>query len=733
MLIKKIVLENFQCYYGIKEFKISKGLNIILGANSHGKSKLFDAFQWLFNGEVEEDGVEFIKENLISKKALSEVQIGESLNVSVTMEIDKENEPYKLIRTYAVVKISDDNISINETFEAQRLLSSGERHFFQGNQILEEIFPTSLRKYCLFKGERSLNVFDPNRNPDALNNLVNALSEFRSLDRYIHITEQLFSASKNSVERLASASSTNQNKYIITIHKRDSKAKEVANCEEEIKRIEKNLDFVKQSMNDSIGLLEKGDAIKKMNTDIKKFEDNIISHTHAIDSNTEYNKFLFDDKWILNQFKPIQEKFNIKVIKFSRARREFVGNFYKEKGKREGKTELIAELTRTHIPLPIGTPSVEHMEEMLHEEICKVCNRTAKIGSEEYNYMKGRLEDFIKTLEPKFKELDGKEIEQVPFNNSFVDEFSEINKKLEKSSSDLLNIKINIIQNIEFVDELRTVLGQLRDELEEKEEEKNRLLSRYSTGEKDLLQTASDIRKYSTDQSSYEAQLIKKTQDLEKLKVELFDFESSITTINVEGVPSAFIEKKDICYDLSVVAKDIKDRKYNGFLDDLRVKANEYYSSLGKASSGYTGVIDIYKLKDDKVVVRAIDEISGNDETNSISSSTKTSLHLSILMAISDLTKSKKSESFPVIFDAPVSDFDHAKSLEFFNIAKNTFEQSIVMMKNYVKESEDVKGVYFIEEEFKKIDADNAYWVKLDKGIDPKNLVTVDSKIEKLI
>jgi DNA repair exonuclease SbcCD ATPase subunit len=33
MIIKKIILENFQCYYDIKEFDLKPGLNIILGDN----------------------------------------------------------------------------------------------------------------------------------------------------------------------------------------------------------------------------------------------------------------------------------------------------------------------------------------------------------------------------------------------------------------------------------------------------------------------------------------------------------------------------------------------------------------------------------------------------------------------------------------------------------------------------------------------------------------------------
>lgn len=63
MIIKEVELENFQCYYGRKIFKFEKGMNIILGANAHGKSKLFDGINWLLNGE------DHNREQLISEKA----------------------------------------------------------------------------------------------------------------------------------------------------------------------------------------------------------------------------------------------------------------------------------------------------------------------------------------------------------------------------------------------------------------------------------------------------------------------------------------------------------------------------------------------------------------------------------------------------------------------------------------------------------------------------------------
>ena len=50
MLINKISISNFLCYYGSdNQFAFVEGLNIVLGANGYGKSKLYDAFQWVFS------------------------------------------------------------------------------------------------------------------------------------------------------------------------------------------------------------------------------------------------------------------------------------------------------------------------------------------------------------------------------------------------------------------------------------------------------------------------------------------------------------------------------------------------------------------------------------------------------------------------------------------------------------------------------------------------------------
>lgn len=56
MIILSISLENFLCYYGTEnKFEFTEGLNLVLGPNGYGKSKLYNAFQWVFKDGITDE------------------------------------------------------------------------------------------------------------------------------------------------------------------------------------------------------------------------------------------------------------------------------------------------------------------------------------------------------------------------------------------------------------------------------------------------------------------------------------------------------------------------------------------------------------------------------------------------------------------------------------------------------------------------------------------------------
>ena len=46
MKIVSLVIENWRSYYDSQTVSVSTGLNLFLGENGEGKTKLFEAFKW---------------------------------------------------------------------------------------------------------------------------------------------------------------------------------------------------------------------------------------------------------------------------------------------------------------------------------------------------------------------------------------------------------------------------------------------------------------------------------------------------------------------------------------------------------------------------------------------------------------------------------------------------------------------------------------------------------------
>ena len=101
MIIKSVTIVNYLCYYDIKEFLLTPGLNIILGENGEGKTKLFEAIEWLFNGENSNLDL------LVSAKALHEAEIDQQFPVRVSIKFEQELFTYFVTKSFLVRKVGE--------------------------------------------------------------------------------------------------------------------------------------------------------------------------------------------------------------------------------------------------------------------------------------------------------------------------------------------------------------------------------------------------------------------------------------------------------------------------------------------------------------------------------------------------------------------------------------------------------------------------------------------------
>ena len=182
MIIKKIVITNFRSYYGENTFELSKGLTLIIGGNGDGKTTFFEALEWLLNTSLE------IKElSNVSEMRKSELAIGEVDTMSVSMLFEHNGEK-EVTKSLTFEKMSDGNCKVtNYSFRGYET-DGAERMLRTGKSLIDSCFDSYIRRYCLFKGESQLNVFNE---PTALKTLVDKFSDIRKFEDFVEVASDL--------------------------------------------------------------------------------------------------------------------------------------------------------------------------------------------------------------------------------------------------------------------------------------------------------------------------------------------------------------------------------------------------------------------------------------------------------------------------------------------------------------------------------------------------------------
>lgn len=103
-------------------------------------------------------------------------------------------------------------------------------------------------------------------------------------------------------------------------------------------------------------------------------------------------------------------------------------------------------------------------------------------------------------------------------------------------------------------------------------------------------------------------------------------------------------------------------------------------------------------------------------------------MHISILFAISELASETRAERYPMIFDAPTSSFGENKSVEFLNLIYETHNQKILLIKDFLVTDKMTKTLS-IKKDFDNVKRNKAFWVKLERPFDSKNLKTINTQV----
>lgn len=722
MILKTIKIQNFRSYYGVNEFALSKGLTLIIGGNGDGKTTFFEALEWLFDTTIENK-----KESHISEKRKSELEIGESdeLSVSITFEHDGEKE---LIKKFVFEKTVGDKLFIRDySFIGFENVGS-ERRSINGKMMLENCFDSVIRKYCMFKGESELNVFDDGK--EALRTLVETFSGIKQFDTLVEYTENFEQKSLNVVNQELK----NDKKTSVRAKELDAQLLTVNRNIQDCKNDLKNQESAISSYSEKLRLLEENQETSELYQSIQERLKALSEKRTKLTalSSCDYNSSLLDEYWILRAFPSIIDEYQAKISAFSKEKRKLDKLENERRAKAKGAEEALKKLSDTvnsFVPLPWNLPDEKTMQEMIDDEVCKVCGRPAPKGSEAYEFMVRKLNEYLAHAQQQASISTTEDKKETPlFVNSYIDELH--NRQIRLSGDTeawISSISTEIIDKLDLINARKSELEKVKKDIQDVEDERTRILVQNPNLTPEILdKDFKDLKGYFAAKGRAETRVVELKSKLEQFEREKENIQSEISKLEPTNTMTQVAQRVHTALEQIMKSfKRAKDRNVTEFLSMLEDESNNYLKQLNE--NDFYGIIRIVKTIEDSATINLYSE-NGSLITNP-GGAMKTTMYMSVLFAISKITTLRREQDYPLIFDAPTSSFEDAKENVFYNVIDKIDKQCIIVTKDLLKTNENTGAKELDDEKIRQLTC-SVYRIKKAPNYNEKDLSTINTIVE---
>ena len=714
MILKSMNIKNFRSYYGNNKFEFAQGLTLIIGDNGDGKTTFFEALEWLFDTVTENKNA-----SNISEKRKAELKVGDRDEVIVSLVFDHDGL-VEIEKKFTFEIIGDDSVrTFDYKFIGYEEVGS-ERLSRDGKRLLEACFDSALRKYCLFKGESELNVFDNNT---ALKTLVDTFSNIRQFEEYVTLTEKFEKDAESVVTRAFKQDKVQQKKVQILEARRISNQNDIADVKDDIKTQEQAISDYTINIERLEGDQEACENYQDIKKRIEKKQEDVAKY--KAQSSLDYNAQLLDEYWILRAFPSVLKEFQKKVSALSKEKRKLDKAETERRAIEKGKRELAASLVNGVPKLPWYVPDKETMQEMIDDEVCKVCGRKALKGTPEYNFMVNKLNEFI--AQSQAKETNEEE-EKPYFPNYYIEELDRISNRLGGwNEKEVAEISTIINDRLELIQARKRDLERVTKDLQEAEDEKARLLiQKQGLSESMLDKGFKDFRGLTERKNRAEIRLA----DLNRQLKELEDQSKQIADEFSEIEPSNMTIKKSqkIHQTLKLIMESFakaKERNVNEFLEMLENETNKYFERLNE--NDFRGQVRIIKRADGSARIQLYSS-NGTVITNP-GGAQRTTMYMSVLFAISNITTLKREQDYPLIFDAPTSSFGEFKEDVFYNIIDKLDKQCIIVTKDLLEIDYNTRDKKLNQDKLNQLTC-TVYQISKAAGYNPTDLSTIMTNIK---
>ncbi len=690
-------MKNFQCYYGEHEsntIEFENGINIIIGDNGGGKSKLYDAFYWVLYDQIfSSDSRNFTrtaqyKENLISDQAKVRCEVGKTLTAEVILEVeDSRGTVFRITRVFRSKKIderewqgeSSSRLMIEESKITRWQSLSSDKH----RSLLDRVLKPHLKPYMWFQGEQ----VDSLMNFQSKSSLMQAITLLSDIQEY----DDLIDIAKSGSERAQKSYIKETNKLSKNKKESESLSKTLASIKIEASQVNEHMEANIEEKNEAqlnidrlINQIDDANKKSSLKKDLSDVELRIDNDKKSLDEKVEgLNKKVFSNSWLLRSVQPVFNEFEVKYDSYYKAHTE------KEAA---GKSGIVK--------LPIDVPQPIHVNSMLADEMCFVCGRGAHKGSEEYLHIE-RLLGRKKKVETKVFEHDCSYF----FNKLYINSLSYKNT--------IRNIDSDIAAEFSRIQDLRSSISDnslKRDDINKQFEElvgddrSDDIVSEFKTHTRNIerylgLIAADELR-------------LKDLADLERKVIDKFG------SLVVGSVDQATSVVKDVYEHLYDLAKSTRKNVFGSLVKDLEDSANNIFQDMASSNNVITGRLKLKMLGNENCIPEIVDGdgfiMTGSNDSNIIL------IKLSLIMAIVT-SRAKWSDHYSLISDAPTSKMSKKYSHGFYSALGSNFKQSIVMTYDFLSDEDrdilsdfNLGNVYKLEPVYPAGDGENRADLHID-------------------
>ena len=708
MIIQKIEIRNFRSYYQENSFDLVDGFNLIIGSNGDGKTTFYEAIEWLFRT----DGTNKMDTKFISKKRCEELFANDSDDVRVAMTYEHKGRIKTLEKMFHFTKSFDGEITTsNYTFSL--IEGNGVERTVKDGVFFDKDLPFEMRKFIMFKGESDLDVL---QNSNAMKLLIDNFGDVKDFDAYFAFMEYATRNADKARDNAQRLDRKNEDKIKQLKHTIEQETGFLSDIEREIKRKEDEA----VNFKDLLKNIERSKEASKLLVNVNRRIESLTQKRAetAARIKEDYTINLLDDMWILMGFGDVAEEYSSKINAVDLQRRKLEKDYLLT----VGAEKVIKKMKTNFVPLPVHIPGQKIMEEMLEEEVCKICGRPAAKHSEPWNFMLHRLEEYKNSLSSD----EDDDIEPY-YKNNYVVELQKRDTTLNDNLAEITKIRRRIHDAMAFNNRLHNDIKQIEANLEIEFEQKKRILAQTDgLTEEQLMNNYEKITDWMEKQNKAENRLDILKRQREQHRAILDNAQLELSKIS-EGTPAAMSAKTAlILRHIAEAFKSAKEENKKRLLNAIEEEANLFMEKLN--TNDFKGTIRIIEKSNGQGEAF----LMNNDSARIFNPNTalKTTYLMSVLFAIGKLSGEKDKTELPLLFDAPTSSFTDTKENEFFSVISSLEKQVIIVTKSFLRDGSNGEAILDINR-VKDING-RVFRIEKKRPFDDKKLGTIQTVITKI-